>query len=88
MDSPGFDGSDTIDFWDLFNKQDFGVCELAHLGNRSRAHKQGVLGPAEPHVLRFNQWVRDKLGWRIAVASKRENHRAVGLSSRPILFGS
>ena len=62
VNKPDFDASDTIDFWDLFNKQDFGVCELAHLGNRSRAHKQGVLGPTEPHVLKFNQWVRERLG--------------------------
>ena len=62
VDSRDFDPSDTVNFWDLFNKQDFGVCELAHQGNRSRAHKQGVLGPTEPHVLRFNNWVRDKLG--------------------------
>lgn len=62
VDSPDFDPSDTVNFWDLFNKQDFGVCELAHQGVQSRAHKQGVLGPTEPHVLRFNQWVRDKLG--------------------------
>lgn len=62
VDSPDFDPSDTVEFWDLFNKQDFGVCELAHQGVRSRAHKQGVLGPTEPHVLRFNNWVRDKLG--------------------------
>jgi Rieske 2Fe-2S family protein len=62
VDSPDFDPSDTVEFWDLFNKQDFGVCELAHQGVKSRAHKQGVLGPTEPHILRFNRWVMDKLG--------------------------
>ena len=62
VDNPDFDGSDTVEFWDLFNKQDFGVCELVHQGIKSRANTQGVLGPGEPHVYRFNQWVREKLG--------------------------
>ena len=62
VDSPDFDPSDTIEFWDLFNKQDFGVCELAHQGVKSRAHKQGVLGPTEPHVVTFDNWVIEKLG--------------------------
>ena len=62
VDSPDFDPTDTVDFRDLIIKQDLGVCELAHQGNRSRAHKQGILGPTEPHLLRFNHWVIEKLG--------------------------
>ena len=62
VSKPDFDGRDTVAFWDLFNKQDFGVCELMHQGIKSRSNTQGVLGPGEPHVFRFNQWVREKLG--------------------------
>ena len=62
VDSPDFDPTDTVQFWDLFNKQDFDVCERVHQGVQSRAHKQGVLGRAEPHVLTFDNWVRERLG--------------------------
>ena len=42
MAAPGFDAGDAVEFWDLTNRQDWHVCELAQRGNRSRAHVQGV----------------------------------------------
>jgi Rieske 2Fe-2S family protein len=42
MAGAGFDPSDAVEFWDLTNRQDWHVCELAQRGNCSRAHVQGV----------------------------------------------
>jgi Rieske 2Fe-2S family protein len=47
MAAPGFDPSDAVDFWDLTNRQDWAVCELAQLGVGSRAYTPGPYSHAE-----------------------------------------
>ena len=47
MAGPGFDPSDAVEFWDLTNRQDWEVCELAHLGVGSRAYTPGPYSHAE-----------------------------------------
>jgi Rieske 2Fe-2S family protein len=60
--APGFDASDAVEFWDLVNRQDWEVCELAQQGVTSRAYDEGGLyAPAERHIRRFNDWVLDAL---------------------------
>jgi Rieske 2Fe-2S family protein len=58
MALPGFDPEDTVALFDLVNRQDWEVCELAQAGARSRAFRNGgVYVPLEHHIRRFNDWV-------------------------------
>jgi len=60
MARPEFDGSDAVEFWDLTNRQDWRACELAQLGNRSRAYRDGgVLVQNEWRVQKFKRYVLD-----------------------------
>ena len=39
--SPGFDPSGAIEFWDMTNRQDWGICQAAQRGAASRAYEPG-----------------------------------------------
>ncbi len=41
MSKPDFQANDAIDFWDLTNRQDWGIVELSQAGIRSRAYTPG-----------------------------------------------
>jgi Rieske 2Fe-2S family protein len=58
----GFDPGDAIEFWDLTNRQDWHVCELAQRGNRSRAHVQGVHVGQEAGPQYFTRYYRSVMG--------------------------
>ena len=61
--APGFDPADAVQFWDVVNRQDWHVCELAQQGVTSRGYAAGgIYGPDEWHIRRFNDWVLDLLG--------------------------
>src|SRR5262245_41716534 len=62
MAAEGFDPGDAIEFWDLTNRQDWHVCELAQRGNRSRAHVQGVHVGQEAGPQYFNRYYLATLG--------------------------
>jgi Rieske 2Fe-2S family protein len=62
MAGEDFDPSDAVEFWDLVNRQDFHVCELAQLGNRSRAHPGGVHVAQESGPQHFTRYIRAELG--------------------------
>lgn len=58
MEIPHFDPSDAVDFWDVTNRQDWHVNELAQLGMRSRSYTpgpysnaEGLLGAFDRHYL-------------------------------------
>lgn len=60
---PDFDPEDAVALFDLVNRQDWQVCELAQAGVRSRAYRHGGLYvPLEHHIRRFNDWVLGELG--------------------------
>ena len=62
MAADDFDPGDAVGFWDLVNRQDFHVCELAQLGNQSRAHRQGVHVANESGPQHFTRYIRTELG--------------------------
>lgn len=63
VESPGFDPSDAVEFWDLVNRQDWAMCERCQLSMRSRAYAEGgIYAPIESHIRRFNDWVLAQLG--------------------------
>ena len=58
-----FDPSDSVEIFDIVNKQDWQVCELTQRGVRSKAFAHGgVYVPSEQHILQFNNLVRARLG--------------------------
>ena len=59
----GFDPSDTVEVFDITNKQDWEVCERTQLGMRSRAYKDGGFYVTnEQHIAAFRDLVLDKVG--------------------------
>jgi Rieske 2Fe-2S family protein len=57
IDTPGFDDSDAVGFWDQVNKEDWGVCELTQRGVASRAYTPGRYTEQESDVHAFDVMV-------------------------------
>jgi Rieske 2Fe-2S family protein len=57
MARPGFDASDAVSFWDLVNRQDWHVCELAQRGAHSRGYGRGIYSAGEGAVHEFDRMV-------------------------------
>jgi Rieske 2Fe-2S family protein len=58
---PGFDPSDVSEFWDLVNKQDWGICESVQRGMASRGFRSGYYAPMEDASLDIRRYVADRL---------------------------
>jgi glycine betaine catabolism A len=62
MAQPDFDPMDAVEIFDIVNRQDWEVCELAQLSMSSRAFKHGgVYVPAERHIRELADFVLEKL---------------------------
>ena len=59
VNQPGFDPSDAVEFWDVTNKQDWGLCVRAQRGAESRGYRPGKYHPHESAVWAFDDWYRD-----------------------------
>lgn len=57
-----FDCSDTVEFADTVNRQDWGICEQVQEGVQSRAYQGGFYSAQEHLPRKFNQWVLEQLG--------------------------
>ncbi len=62
MATPGFDPSDGVELWDLTNRQDWRMCELAQLGVSSRAYRPGVYSQEESLLAAFDREYLRSLG--------------------------
>jgi glycine betaine catabolism A len=62
IEKPGFDPSDTVDFWDLVNRQDWTVCESVQNGIHARVHTHGYFAPMEDYNLDIRRYVRERVG--------------------------
>jgi len=62
IDKSGFDPSDTVDFWDLVNRQDWTACEGVQEGIRARVHEHGYYAPMEDWNLDIRRYVTDRIG--------------------------
>jgi phenylpropionate dioxygenase-like ring-hydroxylating dioxygenase large terminal subunit len=60
MDSPAFDASEAVAFWDLTNRQDWEVCELQQRGTASGAFRAGRFANNEDSVHAFDQMCADR----------------------------
>jgi Rieske 2Fe-2S family protein len=62
MARPDFDPADTVDFWDLVNRQDWSVCEAVQQGLDARVHAAGFYAPMEDFNLDIRRYVTDRIG--------------------------
>ncbi len=59
---PGFDPSDGVELWDLTNRQDWRMCELALEGISSRVYRPGLYSADESLLAAFDQEYLASLG--------------------------
>ncbi len=59
---PGFDLSDATSFWDMTNRQDWHVCELAQSGISSPAYRPGPYSNREDLLYAFDRFIVRTLG--------------------------
>lgn len=61
--APDFDPMDVVAVFDIVNRQDWDVCQLAQMGVRSKVYTYGgIFVPSERHIRRFNDFVIQQLG--------------------------
>lgn len=60
INKPGFNPSDAIEFWNLTNKQDWELSELAQQGISSRGYQPGPYSNREELLLALDRWVRQR----------------------------
>ena len=58
--TPGFDPSDAVEFWDMVNRQDWGVCELTQLGVGAKGYVAGRYSAEESDVHAFDTLVAER----------------------------
>ena len=58
----GFDPSDCVEFWDVVNRQDWGICESVQDGMRSRGYRGGWYAPMEDPSLDIRRYLETHLG--------------------------
>ena len=56
--SPDFRPDNTVDFWDMTNRQDWHVCEQMQLGVKSRAYRPGPYSRREDLLYAFDRLIR------------------------------
>jgi Rieske 2Fe-2S family protein len=59
--TPGFDFSDVTSFWDMTNRQDWHVCELAQAGISSRGYQPGPYSNREDLLYAFDRFIVESL---------------------------
>ncbi len=59
---PGFDPSDGVELWDITNRQDWRMCELAQQGVSSRAYRPGLYSADESLLAAFDREYLKSLG--------------------------
>jgi len=59
---PGFDPSDGVELWDLTNRQDWRMCELAQDGVSSRVYRPGLYSADESLLAAFDEEYLASLG--------------------------
>lgn len=67
LEKDGFDASDTVEFWDITNRQDWAICESVQRGMHSRVHHHGYYAPMEDFSLDIRRYVRERLGPELCI---------------------
>lgn len=59
---PGFDPGDAVEFWDITNRQDWELSDLAQEGISSHGYRPGPYSNREELLIAFDRWVIDRVG--------------------------
>jgi Rieske 2Fe-2S family protein len=59
---PGFDPSDAVEFWDVTNRQDWALSDLAQAGIGSRGYRPGPYSNREELLMALDRWVLQRVG--------------------------
>jgi Rieske 2Fe-2S family protein len=59
---PGFDPRGAIEFWDVTNRQDWELSDLAQQGIGSRGYQPGPYSNREELLYALDRWVRERVG--------------------------
>ncbi len=59
---PGFDPGDAVDFWDVTNRQDWELSDLAQAGISSAGYGPGPYSNREEMLIAFDRWVIERVG--------------------------
>ena len=62
MAKPAFDPRDSVEFWDLVNRQDWAICQRVQQGMNSRVHHFGYYAPMEDLSADIRRYVLERLG--------------------------
>ena len=62
MAQKDYDPNDTVEFWDITNRQDWTICESVQRGMQSRMHTHGYYAPMEDFNLDIRRYVTERLG--------------------------
>lgn len=65
MAHPDFDASEVVEFWDMTNRQDWGLCEMVQEAAGSRGAGPGPYHPSETCVHAFDSWFVNRLQDRL-----------------------
>jgi len=65
---PGFDPSDVVDFWDIVNLQDWGICESVQAGMKSRGFRGAYYAPMEDPSMDIRRYLESHLGDLTAIS--------------------
>jgi Rieske 2Fe-2S family protein len=57
MARPEFDPSDAVGFWDVVNRQDWGICESVQRGMSSRRFETGFYAPMEDYSMDIRRYL-------------------------------
>jgi glycine betaine catabolism A len=64
--APGFDPADMVEFWDLTNRQDWGLCERVQRGAASAGYVPGPYHSTERCVHAFDTWYAEAIAPHLA----------------------
>jgi glycine betaine catabolism A len=53
---------DVVDFWDVVNRQDWGICESVQAGMRSRGFRGAYYAPMEDPSMDIRRYLETHLG--------------------------
>lgn len=56
-----FNPNDAVEFWDITNRQDWGICESVQRGMASRVFRQGFYAPMESMSLDIRRYIGERL---------------------------
>ncbi len=62
IEKADFDPNDTVELWDITNRQDWAICESVQQGMHSRVHEHGYYAPMEDFNLDIRCYVRERIG--------------------------